>query len=193
MANNQYEHYFGAWRLRVTPVSFAWVEAQGLVDHAAGFDTAGLHAKRSTEPTHQMIHSGLYGEVTIPGTTTGLQGELQRITGDAVWNWKRWKPHGRYRAGGAHAAWKNLSLMADYRRVDPTFVAPQGAYEDRLRYPRDRHIAPDEMVGLVRWWMPIREWGAFLVEVENGWFVEKRSLRTHGNQNRVAMALRLSF
>lgn len=192
VGNDRYERYLAAGRVGLNhPVLV--LEAQGLIDHAAGFDTAGLPYRRPALPTHQLIQTGLYGELNFLGRKSGLHAEVQHTSGDAVWEGKRWKPHGRYRAFGGHATLFNLTAAAEYRRVDPTFVAPAGALEYRLRYPEDRHKAPDAVVGKVRWFYPFHENASVLVDIEQVLFTQKRTLRVEANQNRATMALQVAF
>lgn len=192
VGNNRYERYVAAAR-------FGWngellrLEAQGLIDHAAGFDTADLPYRRPGLPTHQILQNGFYGEINFLGRRSGVHAEFQHASGEAVWAGKRWKPHGRYRAAGGHLNVASLTLFGEYRRVDPTFVAPMGAHEYRLRYPADRVRAPDEAVGMARWFYPFHTNGSLNVEVEQAFFLKKRTLRAVGNQNRIAVALQAQF
>jgi hypothetical protein len=126
VGNDRYEHYVAAGRFGWSG-EFLRLEGQGLIDHAAGFDTADLPYRRPDLPTHQMLQTGLYGEFNFLGRRSGLHGEVQHTSGTSLWHGEGWKPHGRYRAFGGHLNLGNLSLFGEYRRVDPTFVAPPGA------------------------------------------------------------------
>jgi hypothetical protein len=194
LADNQYERYVGGARIGLRPGNPFVILAQGIIEHAAGFDTAGLPYTRPNLPTSQLIQTGVYAELNfLDRRRSGLHAEVSHTSGEAVYEGKRWKPHGRYRAFGGHAAALNITAMAEYRRVDPTFVSPQGPLEYRLRYPEARKDAPDELVGQLRWFYPFHEHGSLTLEVEQAFFTKKRSLRIEGNQNRAAIALQAQF
>ena len=192
VGNNRYERYMAAGRFGWAG-DFVRLEGQGLIEHAAGFDTADLPYKRPSVPDHQALQSGLYGELNFLGRHSGIHGEVQHTAGTVLWQGKQFKPHGRYRAFGGHLRIFNLTATAEYRRVDPTFIAPQGAYEYRQLYPNDRHRAPDEAVGQLKWFYPFHTNASLNVEVEQGFWTKMKSLDSVANQNRVALALQAQF
>jgi hypothetical protein len=86
-----------------------------------------------------------------------------------------------------------LTAVGEYRRVDPTFIAPQGALEYRHLYPFDRRRTPDSLNGLFRGFYAFHKNGSVMLEVEQAFFVPRNSLKIYGNQNRVALALQIQY
>lgn len=191
-ADRRYERFIAAARVRVAPVSWWRLDIHGLIDHAAGFDTAGLPFRRPTEPTTQVNQIGVYTEIN-PWPTLGVHAEWSAVNGKAAWNQRSWYPHGQYRAAGAHAEAWGARGRIEYRRVDRRFVAPQGPMEYRKLYPSDRSRFPDAVVLRASYLYAFSRQISFWAEVEEALFLSRLGTRVLSNQNRVTTRLEVAL
>lgn len=187
-ADLQYEEFIVGSRLRLQPHKSFVFDIQGLIDHAAGFDTAGIKFRRPAEPTFQINQFGAHTAYTHK-SGFGIHAEVERSTGKAVWMSKTWKPAGYFREAGLnYYKWGGSGRLA-YRRVDHNFVGPQGAYAYRFLYPLDRRPNPDEVFARFNWGYDFHDQVSLFLEVEQNFFIPRNFSVFKSNQNRASSVL----